>query len=1153
MRKGYSFFVVWSICMFLQFTHSNPSWGQAGDTTVVQTFTFDAQNNPQTAYDSPGRRWFDFPASNNGKTYQKILMLHTLKCFSDGTAGGLGYPCGEWDYLTYNYLFENTGNLDSNLLSHPHYLLNNQNFVTTEFQSLPTYSYVPYSSISSYNENWLNFNTTPLSENVSSALSALGNGRRQLSQFIIPASQLSNAGLAAGFLQGMSWSQDYSDKMLFEASISMGATNATQLNGNYNGLMTEVYHNNLDLSAGSQINLVFNTPYYWDGVSNLVVSFYHTYASNSTIGIEAIVNNMIEGQTSINDHFLRLDGDDKIEIPSAAFSNLSDEVTISFWLRGNADVQPENGTCFEAKNANNQRILNTHIPWSNSRVYWDAGFSGSYDRIDKAANPADYEGVWNHWSFVKNNNTGEMKIYLNGVLWHSGTNLTKSMAGIVQFSIGSACTWSNYYRGDMDDFQIFGAALDGATIQSWMNQKVSGDHPNYNDLLVYYDFDQYGNTVIDQSPNGHDGMIQGNPEFVLFDKTEIFKNFENVHFPALTFYSGLGNAINDTIEQYIPYEQSPDYLTSFVINNHAVQIESSTAVYTQPYSYYLDMNGNIIDSLANTLTAFNNDTLWYYSAPAEIINRYELGRYITPYGINLDLQDGWTWIFDVTDFAKLLRDSVQLEAGNWQELLDLKFLFIEGPEARTVKRIENVWQGNWGLSNFDNYVTTKNISLNPDESAVKLRTTLTGHGFGNDANNCGEFCYNTHSLNINGQETFNWQIMEECDQNPLYPQGGTWIYARAGWCPGKEGTTKEFELTPFLQNGEVNVDYDITYDPYGNYVTESQAVYYGPILQNNDVSLEQILAPNTTKIYSRWNPICDNAHVVIKNKGANNIQSLTFQYGYSGSGITETFEWSGNLAFDERADVFLPFENSQLWNLTSGEQQGFFVHIIQNSDENESNNHGYSPFFAPPVYTYLPNTDDNRLIIYLRTNAAYNESSYQLKDIDGNIIFERSGFDTPNFTYKDTLRLNAGCYTFHLKDSDGDGLNFFANNDGNGYSKFDRVSGGDFMMFERDFGEDIVHSFRFETNLIHVDEVMKDYFPIQVFPNPAQDRFEINWPTQTIDALMVVYDGQGKTMMRKVVPAGTQRESLVIDWSPGLYVIQFNLGEKTHYRRLIIE
>jgi hypothetical protein len=62
-----------------------------------------------------------------------------------------------------------------------------------------------------------------------------------------------------------------------------------------------------------------------------------------------------------------------------------------------------------------------------------------------------------------------------------------------------------------------------------------------------------------------------------------------------------------------------------------------------------------------------NEDLSYYQAPYEVINRFELGRYITPYGIQLDLEDGWTWIYDVTDFAPLLRDSVELEAGNWQE------------------------------------------------------------------------------------------------------------------------------------------------------------------------------------------------------------------------------------------------------------------------------------------------------------------------------------------------------------------------------------------------------------------------------------------------------------------------------------------------------
>ena len=55
-------------------------------------------------------------------------MYHRLKCFEDGTAGNLGYPCGEWDYLTYNYLFDHTGLYDSTALTHPVHLINDADF-----------------------------------------------------------------------------------------------------------------------------------------------------------------------------------------------------------------------------------------------------------------------------------------------------------------------------------------------------------------------------------------------------------------------------------------------------------------------------------------------------------------------------------------------------------------------------------------------------------------------------------------------------------------------------------------------------------------------------------------------------------------------------------------------------------------------------------------------------------------------------------------------------------------------------------------------------------------------------------------------------------------------------------------------------------------
>ena len=110
------------------------------------------------------------------------------------------------------------------------------------------------------------------------------------------------------------------------------------------------------------------------------------------------------------------------------------------------------------------------------------------------------------------------------------------------------------------------------------------------------------------------------------------------------------------------------------------------------YGWPVGTSTAVLDAQGDTLafhpvlgeaTMYNNETLHYFGVPYEVVDRYELSRYITPYGINLTLDsDGWAWVFDVTDYAPLLRDSVELECGNWQELLDLKFAFIEGTPPR---------------------------------------------------------------------------------------------------------------------------------------------------------------------------------------------------------------------------------------------------------------------------------------------------------------------------------------------------------------------------------------------------------------------------------------------------------------------------------------
>ena len=81
-----------------------------GDTTIVQTFTFDSIVTRRAV--------FTFPEKGSTK-YEKILMYYTLKC--DSLTPHDKYPCGEWDYTTYTRVYRKTGRMDSTRQTHPNF------------------------------------------------------------------------------------------------------------------------------------------------------------------------------------------------------------------------------------------------------------------------------------------------------------------------------------------------------------------------------------------------------------------------------------------------------------------------------------------------------------------------------------------------------------------------------------------------------------------------------------------------------------------------------------------------------------------------------------------------------------------------------------------------------------------------------------------------------------------------------------------------------------------------------------------------------------------------------------------------------------------------------------------------------------------------
>lgn len=210
----------------------------------------------------------------------------------------------------------------------------------------------------------------------------------------------------------------------------------------------------------------------------------------------------IISQSGYAESALLFDGqDDYVQLPPGSIPP-GNEITISFWAFGGENL-PSYNSVLEAKDVNNERVVNIHFPWIDGTIYFDCG----NNRICKAAEASDFKGVWSHWAFTKNAVTGEMKIYLNGELWHSCSNKTKTLSRATQIRLGSMAQGGNHYNGSLDEVRIWNRCRSQSEIQADLHQRLVGDEP---ELWAYYRFDEgFGDRLHDQTENALHATIQG--------------------------------------------------------------------------------------------------------------------------------------------------------------------------------------------------------------------------------------------------------------------------------------------------------------------------------------------------------------------------------------------------------------------------------------------------------------------------------------------------------------------------------------------------------------------------------------------------------------------------------------------------------------------
>jgi len=604
----------------------------------------------------------------------------------------------------------------------------------------------------------------------------------------------------------------------------------------------------------------------------------------------------------------------------------------------------------------------------------------------------------------------------------------------------------------------------------------------------------------------------------------------------------------------------------------------TTQIFLMHPSGQFDSTVSSLDTIS--LSPLVIDTSWNVY---EVMQPFEMGRVITPYGSMLSNSFSREFVFDVTDLKDLLSDSVTIRAfySGWSSgfSVSLRFAFIEGTPPRNVLGVENIYKGDATYNNsaaFEaNFFNNKTIPAPTNFSSARIFSTITGHGFDNNYN-CAEFCIRNYTVKINGNNAGSANIWrDDCGSNPIYPQGGTWLYDRAGWCPGERAVTDEFEVGSLIQNGSNNIDFDMqNYTWTGNqapvYTVNSRIVYYGPYNFANDAYLLDIIAPSNKYAYSRLNPVCGKPKLLVQNTGSNTLTAITFQYRVDGAAECQ-YTWTGSLASLQKAEIELPNVN---WVNANFSNQKFYAEIIAvngTADEYSFNNTASSGYNMPVIHNI------DTMYIELATNNFGAETGYQLLDGDGNIVFQRAaGTLASNTLYTDRIGFARGCYTLKVTDSGKDGLSYWADPAaGSGYIKITRFvpQFGLFIPvkeFGSEFGNFINYPFIVGPNKENVDDnmttsacVLSDVnnsmptsFESSVFPNPNNGSFNVRLNFEKAqDVNCKVYNALGQLVCSKSFSQISSESSEIVleNKAKGIYIVQFETDTRRWSHKVIVE
>lgn len=349
------------------------------------------------------------------------------------------------------------------------------------------------------------------------------------------------------------------------------------------------------------------------------------------------------------------------------------------------------------------------------------------------------------------------------------------------------------------------------------------------------------------------------------------------------------------------------------------------------------------------------------------------------------------------------------------------------------------------------------------------------------------------------------------------------------------------------------------YWPLANVYSVSELSVVGFVQNNADKDVLQ--AANTsenpiTAVYAKdvqayalgnvENKTCTESmspELTIRNNGSEPLTSLTIHYRVNEEEM-QVYNWTGNLPFLSKTTIALPAVSFSLLDNNTLE---VFGAQTNGANDDYAANDTLRFAFTPAVVS------QNLVYLTLKTDNLPEESTWDIKDANGQVIASGGPYTGANTIYKDTLEIPVSdCYRFTIYDAGGNGI---CCDNGHGVyalktnAQVQIIGGGMFTDME---------TVAFEgDNTTGTGELPIEKMKLNVYPNPFENSANISFTVpQGKDATVKIINAMGKEVYHYPLTNGNAERQFSFDGSmlsAGIYFVKLECDGKVLLSKVVLQ